>query len=259
MLVQGNGGGTAKMDSTSAQRIGAGLSFAFPPGERPDVATLRGVLAACQASAEVVRADEQAGTAEIVASGLVFELDGLAPAVALAATDPGDRYGFADDAAPASLEAVRFYPGHHLSGGLGLAPVVRALLALAGELAGSMPVRAIHWHPAGTAIDPGAFSRTTLAWLAGGAFPALGLTALSSLADGSVASRGLAHFVGQELTLRGEADRDASQSVRLAAKVVDRIVQTGPLTTLTQWRIDDALLSAEPAREAKRILVWRAE
>lgn len=250
------------MDSTSAQRIGAGLSFAFAPGERPDAATLRDVLAACQASAELVRADEQVGTAEIVASGLVFEVDGLAPASALPETVAEDRYGFGDHAAHAQsawLEAVRFYPGHHLSGGVGLAPVIRTLLALAAELAGSMPVRAIHWHPAGTAIDPSDFSRTTLAWLAGGAFPAIGLTALSSLADGSVVSRGLAHFVGQELTLRGVAGRDPEASIRLAAQVVDHIIRVGPLTAFTQWRIQDTVFSAEPAREAKRILVWPAD
>jgi hypothetical protein len=195
------------------------------------------------------------GTVELIVGGLMFEVDGLAPGSAYAGQVPADIYGFPDVVLVEGQEAVRLLPGHHLAGGLSLAPVIRAMLALAAELAVSFPVTAVLWHPADTAIEPRAFSRLVLAWLAGGAFPAMGLTALTAMADGSVVSRGLAHFVGQEMTLRGERN---APDLKLAAQVVDRIVQEGPLHAFTQWRVHDTLVCAEPAREARQILVWRA-
>lgn len=220
------------MESTQAQRIGAGLSLLFADEGRPDLAVLRAALAACQTSVGIVRSDEAEGTADLIVSGLLFEVDGLAPARA---------------------EAVRVFPGHALSGGLTMRAVVRALLALAAELADRMRVAAVRWHPADITIEPRAFSRSVLAWLAGGAFPAPGLVALTPLADGSVVSRGLAHFTGQEVIVRGEGDAPAAD---LAPLVVDRLVREGPLHALTQWRLQGTLLNAEPAREAKQILVW---
>jgi hypothetical protein len=245
------------MDSTSAQRVGAGLSLLFAAGERPDSAALGEVVAACQAPAAIAREDRESGVAEIAASGLMFEIDGLAPAPPRRVEGSADRRGSTDKPVPAGLEAVRVYPGHHLSGGVAMAPVIRALLALAAELAVSLPVQAVRWHPADTVMDPHTFSRTTLAWLAGGAFPACGLTALSTLADGSVVSRGLAHFVGQEVTVRGRPE-DAERTGRLAAQVVGRIVEAGPLQALTRWTIGGEVFCAEPALAARQILVWPA-
>ncbi|MET0193977.1 MAG: hypothetical protein ABW200_11490 [Hyphomicrobiaceae bacterium] len=243
------------MDDTGIQRAQAGLSLLFAPGQRPDLNTLRGALQTCQVQATIVHEDADRGGAELIVSGLMFEVDGLAPGVAETAQVPADVYGFVDTLPTDRQGAVRLLPGHHLSGGLSLGPVIRAMLALAAELAVSLPVTAVLWHPAKTAIEPRAFSRAVLAWLAGGAFPAAGLTALSAMADGSVVSRGLAHFVGQEMTLRGEG---GGPDFKLAAQIVDRIVQEGPLHALTQWRVHDVLVTAEPAHAARQILVWRA-
>jgi len=239
------------MESTRAQRIGAGLSLLFAPGARPSLDDLRAGLEACQTEAAIVHADEAHGVADVIVSGLVFELDGLQPAPALEASSSPDH-----TTSPADWEAVRMFPGHALSGGLAMAPVSRALLALAAELAGHLPVEAVQWHPARTTIEAAVFSRSVLAWLAGGAFPAPGLVALTQLADGSVVSRGLAHFVGQEVTLRQVSE---AQGVKLAAQIVDRLVREGPLPELTQWRVAGTLVNAEPAREAKQVLVWAAE
>lgn len=244
------------MEATTTRRIGAGLSLLFMPGQRPSLSELRNALEVCQIQAALVGADEGAGSAEIIASGLMFEIDGLSPDGRSPTGSPQDYYGFEGKAEFDGLEAVRLYPGHHLSGGITLEPVVRAVLALAAELAVALPVQAVHWYPANTAIEPRAFSRSVLAWLVGGAFPAFGLTALSALSDGTVVSRGLAHFVGQELTLRGGPD---AERLKLAGQVVDQIVRTGPLQSYTQWRLHDLVLCAEPAREAQRIYVWPAE
>lgn len=242
------------MDDMSTQRVQAGLSLLFAPGQRPDIGALRDALQSCQVKATIAHEDAASGNAELIISGLMFEVDGMTPGATQIVQLPADAYGFADAMPVGGQEAVRLLPGHHLSGGLSLVPVIRAMLALAAELAVSLPVTAILWHPAQTAIEPRAFSRSVLTWLAGGAFPAEGLTALSALADGSVVSRGLAHFVGQEMTLRGAGDKP---DLKLAGQVVDRIVQEGPLHALTQWRVQDVLVSAEPARAARQILVWR--
>ncbi|WP_260923592.1 hypothetical protein [Novosphingobium sp. 9] len=66
-----------------------------------------------------------------------------------------------------------------------------------------LPVVAVGWGPAETLMDPSYFARIVMNWLGGGAFPVLGLTAIAVASDGSVASRGLAHFTGQELQLQG--------------------------------------------------------
>lgn len=242
------------MNESNGKQIAAGLSLLFAPHARPDGAAMRAALERCQAAAQVTH--EDAGELEIVASGLSFVCDGLAPAPAIPGGAPASSYHFAAAPDCATLHAVRLYPGAHLSGGLTLEPVTRALLALAAELAAVMPVEAVHWHAADTSIEPAAFSRSVLAWLAGGAFPALGLTALSTLSDGSVVSQGLAHFVGQELSLRAPGRED--DAVRLAAGVIDKLVRSGPLASFTTWTVHGVELCAEPARQARQVLVWTA-
>ena len=244
------------MESTSASRTAAGLSLLFAADERPELDVLRAALEGCQTQAVIVREDDDGGAADLIVSGLGFEVDGLAPEAARPVTMPTDRYGFEGAVELAALESIRIFPGHALSGGVALPPVSKALLTLAAELAMKLPARAIHWHPADTLIEAREFSRSVLGWLAGGVFPAPGLIALQPLADGSVISRGLAHFIAQELSFRAAADPAA---LKLAAQVADLLVRSGPLTTFTQWRIQGALINAEPAREAKQILIWRAE
>lgn len=246
------------MDDTSEQRAAAGLSLLFRAGQRPDADALEAALATCQASAELTRRDADAGAVEIVAAGLTFDCDGLAPLAPRRATEPGERYGWGHHPDLGGLEPLRIYPGPHLSGGLALAPVVRALLALAAELAVSLPVEAVMWHPAGTAIEPQRFSHTVLAWLAGGAFPAPGLVALNRLEDGSVISRGLAHLTGQEVAVRA-GPQDEQAAIRRAAQIVSHLVQTGAVNAFTQWTIHGEPLCAEPAHRAGQVLVWRDE
>ncbi|MBB4856955.1 hypothetical protein HNO88_000252 [Novosphingobium chloroacetimidivorans] len=234
------------------QHAGAGLSFLFEAGQRPDAAVLRSALTSCQAQAQITR--EEPGALEIVANGLAFECQGLAPCEANPVGSPSATYGFSPEPSFDGLEAVQLHPGAHLSGGLTLAPVTRALLALSAELAVALPVRAVVWHPADAAIEPQRFSRSVLAWLAGGAFPALGLTALTQLGEGIVVSRGLRHFAGQEVTVRAGAE-----SLAVAAGAVDRIVRQGAPSSITEWVLDGRPFRAEPSRHAGQILVWPAD
>jgi hypothetical protein len=246
------------MNSTSVERVGAGLSLLFAPGERPEAAGLQKALAACQAQGQITRSDAERGAVEIVANGLTFECDGLAPAEPCdlprtsAASDGADRLN-------PRWQAVRLYPGAHLSGGLRLAPVTRALLALGAELAVRLPARAVLWHPADTAVEPDAFSRMALAWLSGGGFPAPGLATLTPLSDGSVVSRGLAHFVGQEITLRPRSGETAAQTLQLASRTVDRLVRHGRVEAITEFTVDGEVLCVEPAQRGDQLWVWRPD
>lgn len=196
------------------------------------------------------------GTAEMIVSGLIFEIDGLASTAAVVHFDPDNVNLSEHDPQSAAQAMIHIFPGHALSGGLTMGPVSRALLAIAAELALQLPVQSVEWHPAGTIIEAPEFSRSVLGWLAGGVFPAPGLVALMPLADGSVVSRGMAHFIGQELTLRGWSH---PQRAKLAAHVVDQLVRSGPLMAFTQWRIQGTPVNAEPAPAAKQVLAWPAE
>lgn len=243
------------MDSMDRQRADAGLSFLFGAGERPDEPGLRAALGASSADAHVV--GESAGTLELVSRGLTFDVDGLLPQPACAVDVPREAHGFAPQPGLAGLEAVRLYPGHHLSGGLATAPVVHAMLALAAEIATGLPVRAVVWHPAAIAIEPGRFAHGALAWLAGGAFPAASLAALTPLADGSVVSRGLAHFVGQEIAVRGRPGENADQTLRFAASVADHMVRQGRVESLVEHTVDGERLQLEPTARGNQVWVWR--
>ncbi|MET1756282.1 hypothetical protein ABVV53_12560 [Novosphingobium sp. RD2P27] len=248
----------ARMNITSVERSRAGLSLLFAPGERPDVSAMTAMLDACQTYATITRTDPAAGAVEIVAGGLAFDMDGLAPTRGEAVDSPLDHHGFADLPDFRLLEGVRLYPGHHLSGGMALSPVVRALLALAAEIAVGLPVRAVLWHPAHAATEPRAFSHSVLAWLAGGAFPTQSLTALSCHADGTVISRGLGHFSGQEAIVSGMEQSTPEATLRIVAQVVGHLAQAAPLEALTELRIQNVPFCAEPAQLGTRVLVWPA-
>jgi hypothetical protein len=245
------------MSDNEAEQAAAGVSFLFAPGQRPDGAAWRQALDVCQARVRLVREDTIQEAAELVLNGLSFDVVGLAPAPAAGAPAILEADGLAGDVAASQLEAVRIQPGHHLSGGSGMLPVVRSLAALAAEMATKLPVRAVFWHPARSLVEPHAFAQATLAWLGGGAFPTPALTPLTVLADGSVASRGLAHFIGQETTLRSRPGETNDQAARLAAEVVDYLVLHGPMTEITEVPIAGEMLCFEPCKRGDQVWVWR--
>jgi len=84
------------MSDMRAERMAAGVSFLFDPGERPDGTAWRRAIEGCQARVRIGHEDAAAGVAEIVLDGLSFDMAGLAPASAW-------KEG--------ALEAVRLYPG----------------------------------------------------------------------------------------------------------------------------------------------------
>ena len=241
----------------------AGISLLFAAGSRPtvgDIETLLDVQASAGQTARIShRPEDEHGWLELLASGLTFDLRGLAPGRAAPLPDASHVYGLSVDQSAAALEAVALLPGPHIAGGAALLPVVRTLLRLGASLAMELPVTAVCWNPAGAWMDPKYFTRIMFSWLSGGPFPALGLTALLPHADGGVRSAGLDFFIGQELHLGRRDSEEGPDTLKIAGRIIDRLVAHGPLQRAETFAgADGELLLAEPSADGRRIMVTRS-
>jgi hypothetical protein len=241
-----------------------GVSIIFAAGQRPladDVerALDAGSLADVDVRARVsFRPDHDEGWLELLASGLTFDLTGLAPTPGAALPPAGQRFALAATRTAGAIEAVSLVPGPHVSAGGALLPVVRVLCGLAARLALALPATAVCWQQAGTWMEPGYFARIIGAWLGGGAFPALGLTTLSPGSDGAVTSAGLAFFTGQELRLEARPGETAADTAKLAVRIIDALVRQGPVQDRDELRGPDGeRLIAHPVEDGALLAVWR--
>ena len=196
---------------------------------RPDAAALK-VCGSAERSAgfgvTLVAQAEGGDWAELLASGLTFDCHGLAPGPAAAPAAGTTLLGL--ESVPAG-EAITLQPGPHIASGAALLPVVRVLLGLVADLARMPRVQAVCWHPAACWMEPAYFAGLAADWLGGGAFPALGLTALIRDAQGGVASQGLAFFIGQELHLSTDLKLAPDAAARLAIRLIDQLIVIGPI------------------------------
>lgn len=237
-----------------------GLTMTFRAGERPDADVIaRAMAISREGGLPASISHRPAGAAtwlELLASGLTFDLDGLAPGAPGAALEPQQEWGF-DGARPVGGEAIELIPSGHIAGGAGMLPVMRTMMGLAANLVLELPVEAVGWGAARTVMEPRYFCRSVLNWLGGGAFPALGLTALLPAQDGSIASRGLAHFTGQEMQLEGRPGEAPAETAKLAVRIIDRLVGMGRLAQPMRIDAGNQILTAEPSQVGKLVLVWR--
>jgi hypothetical protein len=245
----------------SGTSSGACLSLLFRKGERPEAEAIARTVETAREGGLVAsvsyRPDPAAGWLELLASGLTFDLAGLSPLGPAPAVEVYQAFGFDRPCAVAELEAVQLVPSGHILSGAGLLPVMRTMMGLAANLVLHLPVAAVHWGAAQTLMEPRYFSRLMLNWLAGGAFPSLGLTAFSRAPDGSIGTRGLAHFTGQEMQLEASLHESDSDTARLAVRVIDHLVRHGGIAQAqTIGQGSDALL-LEPSKVGKLVLVWR--
>lgn len=248
-------------DTWSDPLRAAGLSLLFGTGGRPNAADIVRLVEDARVTGLLARvshvAPEAEGWLELLASGLTFDLRGLAPAASAPLMPVHQSYGYGDGGEPVR-GAIELVPSGHIVAGAALMPILRIMLGLASTLVMQLPgVLGVAWHPAGTVMEPRYFSRLVMAWLAGGAFPALGLTALHTAADGSVASRGLAHFTGQEMQLEGRPGEAAADTVKLAIRVVDHLVRHGRIAEAQRIGSGADALLAEPSQVGKLVLIWR--
>ncbi len=208
----------------------------FAAGQRPDAAALDALAAASVdddarfpvAFHITAHGAEEEGWVELLAMGLAFDCLELAPRRAIRHAGPGQLLGL--DSVPEG-EVIVLQPGPHLMDGAGLLPVVRMLAGLGVALSTLPGALAVCWGPAGTCMAPDYYQRVVGNWLAGGAFPTLGLTMLHRTADGAMESRGLAFMTGQELRFEPAAGISPQQAGQIALRLVHLLVEHGPVTT----------------------------
>ena len=213
------------------------MSLLFVPGQRPQAAQVAALVAKLAAPGAVAGSAQLASGVnapagasppsplhftishrpagdewlELLASGMTYELTGLSPGRGNVLPANAHFLGLDPAIESSPLEAIGLHPGPHLAGGEGLLPVVRATAALGAALAALPGVRAVSWHAARSWVGAVYFVHAIDEWLGGGAFPALGLTALVRGDDGSFTSEGLALLIGQEVRVEPGLARKASR------------------------------------------------
>lgn len=253
-------------------RVEVGLTLLFPAGGRPSAEAVALVFSADDARSEAVvsadrkpiaakissRRGQAEGWLELLASGLTFDLTGLDPGAALPVPDARHFFGLPRDVGNFEFEAIGITPGPHLAGAAGMMPVVRTMAVLASSLAVELGALAVCWAPAGSWMDVQYFARVVEGWSKGGAFPALGLTGIERTQDGGVESDGLAYFIGQELRVEASRGEAAADTVKLAARVIDHLVNHGAVAKREALvgPTGEALV-VEPSADGKFVQVWR--
>jgi hypothetical protein len=262
--------------SQSQRAQNAELHLLFAKGRRPDrheVKAFAGRLPAVSVSHDPVVGDAsladsslqeapwpgQLEWVELLRDGLTFDLSGLAPAPASAFPALAHRFDLPALPSPEDCEAMVLRPGPHLADGAASLPVMRELLALGCDIVRQFEdVLAVGWSPARAAIGRRFFESVTSAWLDGGPFPALGLTAFAEAADEALESVGLAFWIGQELRIEPPLSADRVAATRLGIRLVNHLVLAGGLTD--DDRIiapDGSRLVLRPSRSRALISVWR--
>lgn len=243
----------------------AGLSLLFADGKRPSADDVERLLQSADVAGAAAHVsyrspDDRDGLLELLVSGLTFDLCGLAPARPLPPPPRAHDFGLGSDSRiEGSLDAITLLPGHHLSGGYAMIPVVQAMLGLAGTIALPLEVEAVCWHPARSWMEPQYFSRVALGWLSGGPFPALGLTALEHTREG-VRSEGLSFFAGQELTVLRRENESPADTAKLAVRFIDYIVTNGPFRREIEFEGPNGeMLTVTPSDFGKQVTVGRIE
>ena len=210
----------------------AAVSLLFAEGNRPDIAAICDHVAAIEdieVSLEVAQLQGAAPTAvwvELLSSGLTFDLTGLDPGLKIPL--PPCRSASAPPRSDLDIvDAITIVPGPHLSGGRGMAPVLRTLAYVAASLSELANVEAVAWHAAQCWCEPAAFRKGVFNWMQGGVFPGLMLTSLSIALDKGMHSTGLALFTGQELRIEPELAADPTAATKLALRLFDYLADRG--------------------------------
>lgn len=196
---------------------------------------------------------------EVLREGLTFDIGGLAPGPAATFPVIDHRFDLTDLPDGQRFEAMAVGPGPHLASGRRSLPVVRATLALACDLVRQFPdLAAVCWGPSRSAIGRRYFESVVSAWIDGGPFPALGLTAFVAAPDGALGSIGLDFWIGQELLIEPALCADKVAATRLGVRLVNQLVLTGSLSG--DERIiapDGTRLVLRPSGDRSTINVWR--
>ncbi|MEM1051014.1 MAG: hypothetical protein AAGI28_02860 [Pseudomonadota bacterium] len=196
---------------------------------------------------------------ELLRDGLTFDLAGLAPGRARAFPPIWHRFDLDSLPTEADYEVLHLAPGHHLAGGERMMPVAMGLLGLARDLVDHFDELAgVVWPPSMSAIGHRFFESITTAWLDGGPFPALGLTAFRETTDGALQSEGLGFWIDQELRIEPPLATDKVSATRLGVRLINQLVLVGGVETSERVVAPDgSRLIMRPSRNGKFVRVWR--
>jgi hypothetical protein len=256
-------GGTIASASHELGQADAGtLSLLFAKGKRPGadaIARLSRQAAANLPGFSVShRPKDDSGWLELLINGLAFDCRGLAPGESTPLPEPGMLLGL--EHTPECVEAIGLAPGPHLANAGSMLPVVRAQFALAARLAELPGLTALCWQPACSWMGPEYFRRIIGAWLAGGAFPALGLTSLDVGEGGVVRSVGLGFLIGQEVAYDPRGLQDRHGAARLALRLIHELATTGAVSTPCEFTGPEGQrLLARPVRNGRLLEVTAAD
>ena len=243
----------------------------FAQGKRPDRAAITAFVARQQITrishdpfaedappAEALWPGQQEWI-ELLRDGLTFDLSGLAPGPGSAFPVIENRFDLPAMPTPEAYEVLTLRPGPHLAAGGKSLPLIRTMLALACDMIRQFDdLAAVSWAPALSGIGRRFFESVTSAWLDGGAFPALGLTAFMETPDGALQSIGLAYWIGQELRIEPPLSADRVTATRLAIRLVNHLVIVGGLSEDDRIVAPDGTrLVLRPSRSHALISVWR--
>ena len=248
------------------------LSLIFAPGQRPsadDVRRWAEIRPGRAPGFAIHEVEPSSGNLELLVSGMAFNVVGLAPASPAPLPEVAHYYGFTQKPVFTAGEAITLTPGEQLRGMEHLLPVVRALAGVAARLVALSDVMApdlmapnpiaVAWHPARCAMAPTAFAIVTGNWLNGGAFPALGLTALFRDSAGAMCSEGLAFFIGRELRIEPDIGISTSVNAKIATRLINHLVGCGPIHQPFEFLgPNDEHLSVEPVGDDGFLRVWRS-
>ena len=196
---------------------------------------------------------------ELLLDGLAFDLFGMAPGLASKNPEIGYRFDLDQSLGSMRLEGMHLVPGQHLAGGASSMPVMRALLSLARDFIHHFDaLEAVVWEPAGSAIGRRYFESVITAWLDGGAFPALGLTAFRETHDGALESVGLDFWIGQELRIEPPLSTDRVEATRLGVRLINQLIIIGGLEESERVIAPDGNpLVMRPSRNRRYVRVAR--
>ncbi len=210
--------------------IPTALTLLFAPGTRP---AAKDLLRLAEKPMETTKfalshyPEVEEGWLELIAMGLTFDVSGLMPFEPAPALIAEHMFGLENIALEANLEALRVVPGPHLSGGRMLLPIIRVLAGLGAELARLPGLRAVGWEPSRSWMAPAWFMTAIRAWLVGGAFPAMGLTAFTQKESGAFQSEGLSLFAGYEVLVEPVSGEEPHETAKLAARAIHVLAQSG--------------------------------
>lgn len=234
----------------------SGISISLDPVERPKLRLVASDDRLVSDGDRAICPDNN--WLELLSEGLTFDLAGLAPGPHFPVPAIEHRFDYDESLTNKLDQSVNIRPGVHILEAAGTVPVLKGLLRIARDFIQHFEqVEAVVWPHSASVIGRRFFESTVTAYLEGGAFPALGLVALQESVDGGLQSVGLSHVMGQEVRIEPDLASDKLVATRLAVRLINQLVLTGPVERLEEFVAPDGrVIRIEPSPNGRFVRVW---